>query len=51
MIIDAALALASPKDLDFLRAMAEDDGPSSTADIGRRLAFAIPGLREHLRRT
>jgi len=37
VVIDAALSTASPKDLDFLRAMAEDDGPASTADIGRRL--------------
>lgn len=36
-VIEAALAAASPKDLDFLRAMAEDDGPSSAADIGRRI--------------
>lgn len=27
----------SPKDRDFLRAMSEDDGPSMSADIGRRL--------------
>ena len=79
VVIDAALSTASPKDLDFLRAMSEDDGPATTADIGRRLGdqrntignyrarlidagliqpagrgrldFAIPGLREHLRRT
>jgi hypothetical protein len=79
VVIGAALSTASPKDLDFLRAMAEDDGPSATADIGQRLGnqkntignyrarlidaglvqpagrglleFAIPGLREHLRRT
>ncbi|ODT22257.1 MAG: hypothetical protein ABS64_12730 [Microbacterium sp. SCN 69-37] len=78
VVIDAALSTVSPKDLDFLRAMSEDDGPSTTADIGRRLGdrkntignyrarlidagliqpagrgrldFAIPGLREHLRR-
>lgn len=37
MVIDAALSTASPKDLDFLRAMAKDDGASSTADIGQRL--------------
>lgn len=78
VVIDAALSTSSPKDLDFLRAMSEDDGPATTADIGRRLGnekntignyrarlidagliqpagrgrldFAIPGLREHLRR-
>ncbi|WP_254910487.1 ATP-binding protein [Gulosibacter sp. 10] len=78
LVIDAALSTASQKDLDFLRAMAQDDLPASTADIGRRLGdrkntignyrarlidaglvqpaghglleFAIPGLREHLRR-
>lgn len=78
VVIEAALATVSPKDLDFLRAMSEDDVPATTADIGRRLEnkkntignyrarlidagliqpagrgrldFAIPGLREHLRR-
>lgn len=78
VVIDAALSTVSPKDLDFLRAMAEDDAPATTADIGRRLGdqkntignyrarlidagliqpagrgrldFALPGLREHLRR-
>ncbi|TWC03512.1 ATP-binding protein [Brevibacterium jeotgali] len=40
MVIGAALAAVSPKDLEFLRAMAEDDGPSRTADIGRRLGDA-----------
>lgn len=77
-VIEAALAAASPKDLDFLHAMAEDDGSSTAADIGRRIGsrtnvvanyrarllaaglieatghgkvdFAIPGLREHLRK-
>lgn len=37
VVIEAALATASPKDLDFLQAMAQDDGPATTADIGRRL--------------
>ncbi len=78
VVIDASLSTVSPKDLDFLRAMSEDDAPATTADIGRRLGdrkntignyrarlidaglvqpagrgrldFAIPGLREHLRR-
>lgn len=40
MVIGTALAAATPKDLEFLRAMAEDDGPSRTADIGRRLGDA-----------
>jgi hypothetical protein len=40
MVIGAALSSASPKDLVFLRAMAEDNGPSRTADIGRRLGDA-----------
>lgn len=35
--IEAALASVSPKDLDFLHAMAEDDGPSVAGDIGRRI--------------
>lgn len=79
VVINAALSTVSPKDLDFLRAMSEDDAPSTTADIGHRLGdqkntvgnyrarlidagliqpagrgrldFALPGLREHLRRT
>ncbi|MGX5357496.1 AAA family ATPase [Kocuria sp. KH4] len=78
VVIEAALATASPRDLDVLRAMAEDDGPSTAGDIGARIGarpntvgnyrtrlidagliepagyglvrFAIPGLREHLRR-
>lgn len=78
-VIETALSPLSPKELSFLRAMSEDDGPSSTADIGRRLGdrkntignyrsrlidagliepagrghvdFAIPGLRDHMRRT
>jgi hypothetical protein len=41
MVIGAALASASPKDLEFLRAMAEDDGPSRTSSIGRRLGDAL----------
>lgn len=40
MVIEAALAAASPKDLEFLRAMAKDNGPSKTADIGQRLGDA-----------
>lgn len=36
-VIEAALATASPKDLDFLHAMAQDDGPSAAGDIGRRI--------------
>ena len=36
-VIEAALATASGKDLDFLHAMAEDDGPSVAGDIGRRI--------------
>lgn len=36
-VIDTALAATTPKDRDFLRAMSEDDGPSTTADIGQRL--------------
>jgi hypothetical protein len=37
-VIEAALSTASQKDLDFLRAMAEDEGPSTAGDIGQRLA-------------
>jgi hypothetical protein len=36
-VIEAALSTASPKDLEFLRAMAQDDGPSVAGDIGERL--------------
>ena len=77
-VIEAALSTVSQKDLTFLRAMAEDDGPSIAGDIGRRIGaktnlvanyrgrllaagliesaghgkvdFAIPGLREYLRK-
>ncbi|MFV0433959.1 MAG: ATP-binding protein [Leucobacter sp.] len=37
VVIAAALSTASPKEIDFLTAMSEDDGPTSTADIGQRL--------------
>lgn len=40
MVIDAALSSATPKDLDFMRAMAEDDAASRTADISHRLGDA-----------
>lgn len=40
MVIGAALASVSPKDLSFLSAMAVDDGPSKTSDIGYRLGDA-----------
>lgn len=36
-VIEAALSTASPKDLEFLHAMAEDDGPSAAGAIGQRL--------------
>ncbi|MHC6220503.1 ATP-binding protein [Arthrobacter sp. MMS24-S77] len=36
VVIEAALSTTSGRDRDFLQAMAEDPGPSSTADIGRR---------------
>lgn len=36
-VIEAALSTASPKDMEFLHAMAKDDGPSATGDIGQRL--------------
>ncbi|RJU03421.1 ATP-binding protein [Arthrobacter frigidicola] len=77
-VIEAALSSASAKDLEFLRAMSEDDGPSTAGDIGKRIDakkslvsnyrtrliaaglieqagygkfdFAIPGLREHMRK-
>lgn len=79
VVIEAALAEASAKDVEFLRAMSLDDGPSAAADIGERIEastslvskyrarllaaglietagrgkieYAIPGLREYLRRT
>lgn len=39
VVINAALATTSAKDMDFLHAMAaaDDDGPASTTDIGERL--------------
>jgi hypothetical protein len=37
VVIEAALSTASRRDLDFLEAMAEDDGPSTTGDIGTRI--------------
>lgn len=37
VVIEAALSTASPRDLDFLRAMAQDDGPSTAGDIGARI--------------
>lgn len=37
MVIDAALVSASAKDREFLRAMAEDDGPSEISQIRQRL--------------
>jgi hypothetical protein len=77
-VIGAALSTASSRDMDFLEAMADDDGSSDVGDIGRRMnarsnlvgkyrarlidaglieqagygrvEFAIPGLREFLRR-
>ena len=36
VVIEAALSTTSGRDRDFLRAMVEDSGPSSTADIGTR---------------
>ncbi len=36
-VVSTALAAASNKDIAFLQAMTEDAGPSSTADIGKRL--------------
>lgn len=40
MGIGVALATASEKDLEFLRAMAQDTGPSKIADICQRLEDA-----------
>lgn len=40
MDIEAALAATTPKDREFLRAMAQDEGLSRTADIGQRLGDA-----------
>ncbi|SFT52348.1 ATP-binding protein [Arthrobacter sp. ov118] len=36
VVIEAALSTASGRDRDFLQAMSEDPGASSTTDIGRR---------------
>lgn len=51
MVIEAALANASELDLEFLRAMAEDEGASATGDIGRRLGLksnAVANYRTRL---
>lgn len=78
VVIEAALAAASAKDLEILQAMAIDDGPATAGDIVQRtgsrpslvakyrtrllaaglvespghgkIDFAIPGLREYLRK-
>lgn len=78
-VIGSALAEVTEPGMEFLNAMAADDGPSTREDLGRRLDitadevlsygfrlraagllepaeqgridFAIPWLREHLRRT
>lgn len=42
-VLEAALSTVSSKDLEFLRAMARADGPSSAGDIGR-LIGAKPNL-------
>lgn len=36
-VIEAELSAVSTRDIEFLRAMAQDDGPSAIGDIGRRL--------------
>ena len=36
LVIEAALSTTSDRDKDFLQAMADDEGPSSTIDIGKR---------------
>jgi hypothetical protein len=41
-VIEAALSTVSEKDLEFLRAMAVDDGPSVLGDIGRRIGAKAP---------
>lgn len=40
MVIEAALATVSAKDLDFLRAVAVDDGAAAVADIAERMGSA-----------
>ncbi|MEA5455921.1 ATP-binding protein [Sinomonas sp. JGH33] len=42
-VIEAALSTASARDMDFLAAMADDDGTSEAGEIGRRMA-ASPSL-------
>ncbi|WP_262106410.1 ATP-binding protein [Arthrobacter sp. Marseille-P9274] len=42
MVIEAARSALSPKDLEFLDAMAQDDGPSIMGDIARRLDAKPP---------
>lgn len=37
VLIDPLISSLSPKDIDFLVAMAQDEGPSQTSEVGRRL--------------
>jgi hypothetical protein len=51
MVIEAALANVSELDFEFLRAMSQDDGPSATGEIGRRLGLksnAVANYRTRL---
>ncbi len=36
-VIEAELSTASVRDIEFLRVMAQDDGPAAIGDIGRRM--------------
>jgi len=47
-VLDAALSAASVGEVEFLCAMAEDEGPSAAEDIGRRMGV-ISGLVRHYR--
>lgn len=44
VVIDAALSITSGRDRNFLQASAEDSGPFSTADIGKRTGMRPNGV-------
>lgn len=47
MVVEAAMSTLSGRDLDFLRAMAEDDESSTAKDIGQRMGVASSMVGNH----
>jgi hypothetical protein len=47
MVVEAALSSLSGRDLDFLRAMAEDEVSSTAKDIGARMGVASSAVGNH----